>query len=131
MSNLIGFNVSNIAKTTASLSVVEKGCSARKMGADFVTEAVKRAEAHLSTLLYKKDWKGIQVLIDEAGGESFPGSYNGTPLSTQVTIEFSGSVWFVKDVERSYVSKREVLIKNLYTKKDELVKFALERKAAA
>ena len=101
------------------------------MGTDFITEAVKRAEAHLSTLLYKKDWKGIQVLIDEAGGETFPASYNGAPLSTQVLVEFSGNVWFVKDVGRGYVSKREVLIENLAHKEDDLVTFALERKAAA
>jgi len=124
-------NVCNIAKITDVISVVEKGCSVRKMDTDFITEAVKRTEAHLSTLLYKKDWKGIQVLIDESGGETFPGSYGGAAVSTQMLVEFSGSCWFALAVERCYVSKRQVLIRNLGHKRDELVTFALERKSAA
>lgn len=124
-------NVSNVEKITSALQSAELKTRVRKLDPAFLVEAVKRAEKQLGTLLLKKDWKGIRVLVDAAGGERFPSSYQGVPESTQLTLEFSGSTWFVTSVERSRVYKRKIDILNLLSKKEELLHFAIEHNSAA
>lgn len=123
-------NVNNIEKIEAEIKAAEKSCSSRKMDPEFIAEAIKRAEDRLSELLYKKDWKGVEVRIDAAGGQSFPSSYRGVPESTQAVVVFSGSGWFVTRIDRSYVSSKSVEITGLEKKKDELIRFVLEKRVA-
>lgn len=118
-------NVSNKEKISTAIKDIEGSLvSARTLDAEMVESMVERIEEKLSSLLPKKDWTKLRFEID-CYAQSFPGSYNGAPESTQFTLERFRSGWFVVDIIRDLTrSKTQVITPiNLDIKQKEIIDF--------
>jgi hypothetical protein len=118
-------NVSNKEKINTAIKGFEGNLvSVRTLDADMVESMVERIEEKLSCLLLKKDWINLRFKVDYHA-QSFPGSYNGTPESTQFTLERFRSGWFVVDINRDFTRfETQVIIPvNLDTKQKEVTDF--------
>jgi hypothetical protein len=119
-------NTNNKEKLNAAIKEAEgPRASTRTINADDIRTMVETIEKRLSSMLLKRDWKGLRFYCDPHA-QSFPASYNGTPESTQFMLERGTSGWFVTGIERSRCDGPRGYIKpiNLNTKATELVDYA-------
>lgn len=79
------------------LAAVEKGCSARKITAGDILEALCSIEEQLSIAKAKLD--GTSVTAD-VHAQHFPNAYHGIPESTVFTAVNRRGVWYVTGVYR-------------------------------
>lgn len=120
-------NTTNTEKLNAAIQQVEgPRVSARTIDADDIRNLIETTiEKRLSSMLLKKDWKGLRFYCDPHA-QSFPGSFKGIPQSTQFTLERGARGWFVTGIERASCEGPRGYIKpmNLKTKETELVDYA-------
>ena len=95
-------NVKHTDKIQAALDSVQQRCRERIMCAEDVNCIVQRAEERLSSILPKKEWRGIRIMAQNGFCGCIPRSYHGAPQSTQVWLERGSSDWFLVSVSRSY-----------------------------
>jgi hypothetical protein len=92
--------VTDTEKVKNVLDSVQKGLVVRKIDIEDIPAAVDEIEEKLKKLMPKKYWTGIKVFID-LNAQSFPNSYNGVPMSTQIMLVRNTKDWIVKDIFRA------------------------------
>jgi hypothetical protein len=118
-------NIANTEKLTSAINnSVEERARVRTLEVDELRSEVEDIEKKLSTLLPKKEWKGLRFEID-VNAQQFPSSYNGSPESTQAIIERGASAWFVTLIWRTYCKgpTQRVIPANLRDKAEEIAEF--------
>lgn len=118
-------NARNKEKINAAIKKSEGSrVTSRTLDADMIESTIERIEKRLSSLLSKKDWVKLRFDVDYHA-QSFPGSYNGSPQSTQFIVERFSSGWFVVEIGRNVTRppSREVIPINLGAKQQEIADF--------
>ena len=94
-------NVSNELKINSSIREAEGARVSVRLGSfNQIKGNLRGIERRLSTILGgKKNWVGVKVDISYNFGAK-PGSYNGNPDATELTIERFSSGWFLTSVNR-------------------------------
>lgn len=117
-------NITHTAKVQKAIEEVESRAHARRIDADDVLQVAREAERKLLDRLYKKDWVGVVVHVD-VHAQKFPASYNGTPESTQFTLERFATGWFLTKIERSETKGPTGRLRvDFSAKGDALIRFA-------
>jgi len=115
-------SVNDKVKVKNALDLTQKRCSVRMISLDDIPDIIEETERHMSTIMYKKDWKGVSVTY--RFGSSFAGSYNGIPMSTSIELLRGATCWFIISLCRERCRDRPVLsFKHLLDKNVEIVKY--------
>lgn len=94
---------------TAELAAVEKGCSARKITAADILEALRSIEDRLAVAKAKLD--GTSITVD-VHAQHFPSAYHGIPMSTVFDAINRRGTWYITSIYRwqSHAPTRAVLL---------------------
>ncbi len=115
----------NADKITQAIDKAQSAARVRTICRADVFDAVEEIEKKLSKLLYKKDWLGLEILVD-THAQSFPGAYRGTPESTFFVLIRRPSGWFMDRIRRSICSPGVYAV-YFQDKSRELAEFATDK----
>jgi len=121
---IMKINTNNATKIGAEIDRAEGRATKRTITHEMIIDETKSIEKRLSTLLPKKDWKGLSFDCDPHA-QSFPSAYKYTPESTSVTLERGASGWFVTSISRTVCSSPSNMIKpqNLTERQEQIMAF--------
>ena len=122
-------NTINTEKVNSAIIEVEGRVTARTTTADDIKGLVEDIEKQLSSLLNKKDWKGLKFRCDDIA-QSFPSSYKYSPESIHVVLERGAAGWFITELHRSFCNgpTQRIIPTNISSKKEELAHFVSQSK---
>ena len=98
-------NIKNRERFEQALVDCQPRAKVRLLDLDDIDEAISDAEATLQSMLLKKDWKDIEILVTV--GAKVASSYNGIPQSTFVGLRRYASGWFATKVYRGKSLERD------------------------
>lgn len=93
-------NVRHTDKLQVSLDALQTHDRVRLVTPSLVADCVAIIETRLQDLLPKSAWPGLRFDCDPHG-QSFPGNYEGRPMSTQFVLERGSKDWFVVGIQRT------------------------------
>lgn len=92
-------NQANLPKIQAAIDSEQRLARVRRLTADDVVIAARRATSHLWAYCTKKAMTGSVVSVD-VFAQNFARAYNGIPESTQFAMQFDGKHWRLVAVYR-------------------------------
>lgn len=119
-------SIRDTEKLADAINAAQTHCKERLINVTDVQKAVEVIQKRLDETLFKKDQYSLVFDVD-LHHQSFSSKYRYSAHSTHFTLEKTKSGWFVIDVSRDYCrDSRFFICKNIETKKEELLSFALK-----